>query len=147
MSFNFGQHDELTIRRVPSTINRVYTLVRPNDSLFGLDFASGLVLPLQGFWNTIIYIVTSLPACKALWAEILASFNSRAPRPDRTTPALAISTKHNHRILGSADTRADIHVSIDGKNRIVNYRNQHDDSIPEETSSPLGPGPAFVHAR
>ncbi|KIW62355.1 hypothetical protein PV04_10536 [Phialophora macrospora] len=132
---------------VPSTINRVYTLVRPNDSVFGLDFASGLVLPLQGFWNTVIYIVTSLPACKALWAGILASLNSRAPRPDRTTPALTTSTQRNHRILGSADTRADIYVSIDGKNRTVNYRNPHDDGIPEETSSPLGPGPAFVHAR
>ncbi|OCT48118.1 putative cAMP receptor-like protein [Cladophialophora carrionii] len=144
---DIGWHGGLTILRVPSTINRVYTLVRPNDSIFGLDFASGLVLPLQGFWNTVIYIVTSLPACRALWAEIIATFMPQAPRPDRTTPTLAISTKHNHRILGSEDTRADIHVSMDGKNRIVNYRHQHDDDIPEETSSPLGPGPGFVHAR
>ncbi|EXJ54668.1 hypothetical protein A1O7_10009 [Cladophialophora yegresii CBS 114405] len=132
---------------VPSTINRVYTLVRPNDSIFGLDFASGLVLPLQGFWNTVIYIVTSLPACRALWADIIATFVPQAPRPDRTTPTLAISTKYNHRVLGSEDTRADIHVSMDGRNRIVNYRKPHDDDIPEETNSPLGPGPGFVHAR
>ncbi|KAJ9614626.1 hypothetical protein H2200_002763 [Cladophialophora chaetospira] len=132
---------------VPSTINRVYTLVRPNDSIFGLDFASGLVLPLQGFWNTVIYIVTSLPACKALWVEIVSVFSSRAPRPDRTTPAFTFSTKHNHRVLGSDDNRADIHVSMDGKNRIVNYRNQTDDAISEETNSPVGPGPAFTHAR
>ena len=86
--------------RVPSTVNRVYTLVRPNDSLFGLYFASGMVLPLQGFWNTLIYIATSLPACKALWAEIVAACSSRATRPDRTTSALtlAAAAKLNHRV-------------------------------------------------
>ena len=125
----------------------MYTLVRPNDSLFALDFASGLVLPLQGFWNTVIYIVTSLPACRALWTEIVSAFTSRAPRPDRTTPALGLSTKHNHRILGSDDARADIHVSMDGKSRIVSYRNQDDDDIPEETRSPMSPEDKFPHAR
>jgi hypothetical protein len=152
--------------RVPSTVNRVYTLVRPNDSLFGLDFASGLVLPLQGFWNTIIYIVTSLPACKALWADIVTACSARAPRPDRTTPALTLATKHNHnnhRVLGSDDTRADIHVSMDGKNRVVSYRTQDDEDDDhhqrdqdqhhhvddDEAALGLspGPGPAFTHAR
>jgi hypothetical protein len=51
---------------VPSTLNRLVTLVHPNDPIFGLAYASGLVLPLQGFWNATIYIFTSLPACKAL---------------------------------------------------------------------------------
>jgi hypothetical protein len=51
---------------VPSTLNRLVTLVHPTDSIFGLTYASSLVLPLQGFWNTMIYISTSLPACKAL---------------------------------------------------------------------------------
>jgi hypothetical protein len=50
---------------VPSTLNRLVTLVHPNDPIFGLNYASGLVLPLQGFWNATIYIFTSLPACKA----------------------------------------------------------------------------------
>jgi hypothetical protein len=130
---------------VPSTVNRVYTLVRPNDSLFGLDFASGLVLPLQGFWNTVIYVVTSFPACKSLALDIVTCFSSRAPRPDRTTSALAFASKHNHRVLGSDDTRADIMVSMDGRNRVVNYRNkEQDDDISEETHSPQS---GFVHAR
>jgi hypothetical protein len=60
----------LLVTWVPSTINRVYTLVHPDKALFGLDYASGLVLPLQGFWNATIYIVTSLPACKALIRRI-----------------------------------------------------------------------------
>lgn len=51
---------------VPSSINRVYSLVYPTKVSFGLTLASSIVLPLQGFWNTLIYIITSLPACKAL---------------------------------------------------------------------------------
>lgn len=66
---------------VPSTLNRLVTLVRPNDPIFGLAYASALVLPLQGFWNAIIYIFTSLPACKALMRRITtASHIDQMPR-------------------------------------------------------------------
>lgn len=58
---------------VPSSINRVYSLVHPNDVSYPLTFASSLVLPLQGFWNTAIYVATSLPACKTLARKILKS--------------------------------------------------------------------------
>ena len=60
----------LLVTWVPSTVNRVVTLVHPKDAIFGLNYASGLVLPLQGFWNAVIYIFTSLPACKALVRRI-----------------------------------------------------------------------------
>jgi hypothetical protein len=56
----------LLVTWVPSTANRVVTLVHPDDAIFGLNYTSGLVLPLQGFWNAIIYIFASFPACKAL---------------------------------------------------------------------------------
>ncbi|KAH0848865.1 hypothetical protein AYO21_09565 [Fonsecaea monophora] len=128
---------------VPSTVNRVYTLVWPDDSVFGLDFASGLVLPLQGFWNTIIYIVTSLPACQTLWEETRTNlFGPRAGRLDRTTPALALS-KHNHRVLGSHDTRANITASKHGSKRVVNYGNEEGDMRQAMMSS----GPTLAHAR
>ncbi|KIW93530.1 uncharacterized protein Z519_06135 [Cladophialophora bantiana CBS 173.52] len=131
---------------VPSTINRVYTLVRPYDSVFGLDFASGIVLPLQGFWNTIIYIVTSLPACKTLWEETRANLlGPRAGRPDRTSPALAIS-RHSHQVLASRDTRADITMRMDGKNRVVNYR--HQDDVDTEEEELRASSPTFImHGR
>ncbi|KIX96264.1 uncharacterized protein Z520_08042 [Fonsecaea multimorphosa CBS 102226] len=129
---------------VPSTINRVYTLVPPYTPIFGLDFASGLVLPLQGFWNTMIYIVTSLPACQTLLEETRANlFGPRAGRPDRTTPAIALS-RHNHRVLRSHDTRADIMMSMDGKSRVVNYRTQNDVDTGEEMTNS---GTIFTHAR
>jgi hypothetical protein len=65
----------LIVTWVPSTLNRLVTLVHPNDPIFGLDYASGLVLPLQGFWNAIIYIFTSLPACKALMRRITTALH------------------------------------------------------------------------
>lgn len=56
--------------QVPSTINRVYTLAYPDAFVFGLNYASSFVLPLQGFWNCLIYVSISWPACKSLWADM-----------------------------------------------------------------------------
>jgi hypothetical protein len=58
------------IFQVPSTINRVYSLARPNDFNFSLNYASSFVLPLQGFWNSLIYVSISWPAFKSLWADL-----------------------------------------------------------------------------
>jgi hypothetical protein len=55
---------------VPSTINRVYTLVYAGEVSFTLNYIESLVLPLQGFWNAVIYIATSIPACKATWNTV-----------------------------------------------------------------------------
>lgn len=63
----------LIVTWVPSTINRLYSLIRNEPSPYGLDITSATVLPLQGFWNTIIYIVTSWAACRSLWSEHLSS--------------------------------------------------------------------------
>ncbi|KAJ5918149.1 hypothetical protein N7454_010524 [Penicillium verhagenii] len=62
----------LLITWVPSTINRVYTLIAEGDDSFALCYFEALVLPLQGFWNCIIYITTSLGACRKLWASLFA---------------------------------------------------------------------------
>ena len=55
---------------IPSSANRVYSVVHPNEISLGLEFASAFVLPLQGFWNALIYATTSLPACRQVWAQI-----------------------------------------------------------------------------
>ncbi|KAJ5806244.1 uncharacterized protein N7503_003846 [Penicillium pulvis] len=60
----------LLITWVPSTINRVYTLIAEGKDNFALCYFEALVLPLQGFWNCIIYITTSLGACRKLWASL-----------------------------------------------------------------------------
>lgn len=65
----------LTTSQVPSTANRVYAFVFPDDFSFGLNYASSFVLPLQGFWNSLIYISISWPAFKTLWADIRVNSN------------------------------------------------------------------------
>jgi hypothetical protein len=35
-----------------------------------LEFMSAFVLPLQGFWNAVIYAVTSLSACRELFESL-----------------------------------------------------------------------------
>lgn len=62
---------------VPSSANRVYSLAHPNEISIGLQYASALVLPLQGFWNAVIYIMTSLPAVKSLYHRTCGSYKSR----------------------------------------------------------------------
>ncbi|MCJ1303721.1 hypothetical protein MMC08_006531 [Hypocenomyce scalaris] len=57
----------LLITWIPSTVNRVYTLARSGAVSFPLTYVEALVLPLQGFWNALIYIATSMSACRALW--------------------------------------------------------------------------------
>lgn len=54
---------------IPSSANRVYSIVHPGEMDIALGFASAFVLPLQGFWNALIYIVTSWSACRELWAQ------------------------------------------------------------------------------
>ena len=55
---------------IPSSANRVYSVVHPGQVSLGLEFASAFVLPLQGFWNALIYATTSLPACRQVWLQI-----------------------------------------------------------------------------
>lgn len=124
--------------RVPSTINRVHALIRPDADIFGFDLASSLVLPLQGFWNFIIYTVTSFAACKAMFQRFRSGlFGSRHDNlhvhsKPRQTSSLTLS-KHNRRSLGSDDTRAEIAIGFEAKNRSLhhNYTNRSstDDEI------------------
>lgn len=56
----------LLVTWIPSTANRVYSLARPGEVCLGLQYASALVLPLQGFWNGLIYLATTRRACDGL---------------------------------------------------------------------------------
>lgn len=59
----------LLITWIPSSANRVYSIVHPS-TIPTLEFMSAFVLPLQGFWNAIIYATTSWTACKNLWSDM-----------------------------------------------------------------------------
>lgn len=56
----------LLITWIPSSANRVYSFVHAKSSSPPLEFMSAFVLPLQGWWNAVIYVVTSWNACKNL---------------------------------------------------------------------------------
>jgi hypothetical protein len=59
----------ILITWIPSSANRMYSHIHPDEVSKPLQFMSATVLPLQGFWNAIIYAVTSKAACKALLEE------------------------------------------------------------------------------
>lgn len=65
-------------------MNRIYGLINPSKSNFGLNLAGALVLSLQGLWNAIIYTSTALPIFKAQWASIVESRSHRRS-PTRVT--------------------------------------------------------------
>lgn len=100
----------LLITWVPSTVNRIYTIVRPTDIVFGLNLAAALVLPLQGFWNAIIYMATSSYAVKCLWEDI-----KEACRPLSTKRA---SLHVKHQTINSQVTELDDRASKASSNTI-----------------------------
>jgi hypothetical protein len=94
---------------VPSTLNRLIELAHPKEAIFGLNYASSMVLPLQGFWNAIIYIFTSLPAVKALVRRIMTALHiGQMPRWQFSTTD-ASSGSHG---LGSKNQPADCSESV-----------------------------------
>lgn len=72
----------LIVTWVPSTVNRIYTIFRPDRVVFGSSVAAATVLPLQGFWNTIIYMVTSAYAVRSLWREMMMACGVKYPEEE-----------------------------------------------------------------
>ena len=63
---------------VPSSINHLYQIVHPNLPNYGLNLASALVLPSQGFWNAIVYATTTWLECKRAYATIVSKLTGKA---------------------------------------------------------------------
>ena len=66
----------LIITWVPPSVNRFNSLLHPNTLHIPSSYATSVVLPLMGFWNSVIYIVTS-------WAVVRKLFTGQL---SRTTP-------------------------------------------------------------
>lgn len=60
----------ILITWIPSTANRVYSLVHHGEVSPVLLLMSAFVIPLQGFWNALIYAVISWSACKTFWHDL-----------------------------------------------------------------------------
>ncbi|OBT87670.1 hypothetical protein VE02_02744 [Pseudogymnoascus sp. 03VT05] len=54
---------------VPATANRIATLIDPTLVSFPLNITEAILLPLQGFFNAMIYIAISTDACNYLRAH------------------------------------------------------------------------------
>lgn len=59
----------MLITWIPASANRLYVLVDGKSSV-PLGYLSAFVLPLQGFWNALIYYYTSRTACKQVIASL-----------------------------------------------------------------------------
>ncbi|GIJ86755.1 hypothetical protein Asppvi_005650 [Aspergillus pseudoviridinutans] len=82
----------LIVTWVPSSINRVYALAASNHYVFGLSCASSFALPLQGFWNSLIYITVS-------WHAIVTWFRHVGNQARRTSSATLRPLKSSLRRL------------------------------------------------
>ncbi|KAL1836099.1 hypothetical protein VTJ49DRAFT_5571 [Mycothermus thermophilus] len=60
----------LCVTWIPSSASRVYSLAHGGNPSLPLQYVAAFVLPLQGFWNAIIYVTTSWGACRMLWADL-----------------------------------------------------------------------------
>ncbi|KAH7217674.1 hypothetical protein DER44DRAFT_835037 [Fusarium oxysporum] len=59
----------MLITWIPASANRLYVLIDGKASV-QLGYLSAFVLPLQGFWNALIYYYTSRAACKQVIASL-----------------------------------------------------------------------------
>ncbi|PKS11647.1 hypothetical protein jhhlp_001798 [Lomentospora prolificans] len=60
----------ILITWIPSSANRAYSVINNSQSILGLEYAASFVLPLQGLWNCLIYITTSMTGCKTYFREL-----------------------------------------------------------------------------
>ena len=100
----------LLICWVPASINRLYSLARPDSFIFGLNYTETLILPLQGFFNATVYAITSQTACRNLWrsmtgAEELPRKSSIAPSANGVGMCQG-STKLERMGIGKTETRS-----------------------------------------
>lgn len=82
--------------QVPSSVNRVYSLIHPELVTLPFTYASGVVLPLMGFWNSVIYITTS-------WTAVRLLFTGQLRGPGRLPSQSSLI--HKGASLGSRKTR------------------------------------------
>ena len=71
----------LLIAWIPSSVNRIYSLVHPHHMVYSLNFAEAIVLPLQGFWNCCVYIITSQTAVKNIFRACLGTYDLQQKNP------------------------------------------------------------------
>ena len=92
----------LLVTWVPSSINRVYSLIYPEAISVPYAYAAGIVLSLMGFWNSVIYITTSRAACRTLFLNLFRKFggNGRGRLPIDGDGVRESTTRRSGRLRG-----------------------------------------------
>ncbi|RYO84602.1 hypothetical protein DL766_010568 [Monosporascus sp. MC13-8B] len=95
----------LLITWIPSSANRVYSVINVGNVSPPLEYLSATVLPLQGFWNTVIYISTSWTTTKTMFSDI---FRHLTPRQGTSQFVPDSEDKRNRRFnISRLGTRKD----------------------------------------
>lgn len=105
----------LLVTWVPSSINRVYSLIHPDTISVQYTYAAGIVLSLMGFWNAVIYIATSHRACGALIVSIFNHDGRALATRDVAELGSArsrVREGHGDSVEGLAGERASIRASV-----------------------------------
>ncbi|KAJ4992684.1 G-protein coupled receptor 1-like protein 1 [Stagonosporopsis vannaccii] len=89
----------LVVVWVPSSINHVYQLVHAGQPLYGLNLASAIVLPTQGFWNAVIY-------AQATWSECKDEYRKARERVQGGMAAAASAAAAEPKDRASVDTKS-----------------------------------------
>ncbi|ELR04843.1 hypothetical protein VC83_03654 [Pseudogymnoascus destructans] len=104
---------------VPATSNRIATLINPTLVSFELNFVEALLLPLQGFFNAVIYITISTDACNYLRAHCRRVFRQIFINPWKHALGLPITIPMNN--IAPVIPGAPTPRSRSGKNKPSSY--------------------------
>lgn len=126
---------------IPSSANRVYSVIHVNNVNLTLEYMSAFVLPLQGFWNAVIYIMTSWKACKLVFHDM---FLARMPVTELIDyRATGPNARHRRHHVGNAEAGESVchsrntSDSPDGSSNIrPSDKNYENESMTDLTSRP-----------
>jgi hypothetical protein len=93
-------------------MNRVYSLIYPGRVSVPFTYASSVVLPLMGFWNSVIYIVTSWAACKLLFKHLVKSILRQGPQDPSLNRGRALTPSMSQHQLSASSRRTNPSLSL-----------------------------------
>jgi hypothetical protein len=88
---------------VPASVNRVYALLHPAEPSFFLNVFAAIVLPLQGLWNCIIYLVVNKTFFKEIFREWKVKMQRGRKVPDSTNESRDIGVEFNDLVQSDED--------------------------------------------
>lgn len=128
----------LLITWIPSSANRVYSVVKSQEINAPLEIMSAFVLPLQGFWNALIYTVTSWGACKSFLEDLRSGKRPEVMELVGGMGAQDENSRHSRRVSQFRPARANKGLDSESMTELANTRTHSADAHSAETSSQYG---------